>query len=106
MQLKHLTLICVAILLVLAFSTSASATPPEATANLTPEAPAQTEMQAASSPDMSQPAESVTGDLSKSAETPMKTPEGEDGLLKEFITPNIADFETARESDMLSSVSF
>lgn len=106
MQQKHLTLICVAILLVLAFSTSASASPAEATANLAPGAPAQTEMQAASSPDLSQPGESVMGEHSKAVEKPMKSPEGEDGILKEFITPNIADFETARESDMQSSVSF
>jgi hypothetical protein len=66
----------------------------------------QTETQVTLSQDSMQQSETGSVEVGKALETPMKTPEGEDGTLKEFITPNISDFETARESDMQSSVSF
>ena len=53
-----------------------------------------------------QPAESTTGELGKETEKPMMAPES--GLLdmEHLITPNVSDFESARESDRQSSVSF
>ncbi len=52
--------------------------------------------------------ETMTGELSKGTERPMRAPEvSEGGLdLKHLIVPDRADFENARESDMMSSVSF
>ena len=53
-----------------------------------------------------QPAESTTGELAKKTEKPMMVPEGEGSLSMELITPNLSDFESARESDRQSAVSF
>jgi hypothetical protein len=52
--------------------------------------------------------ETMTGELSKGTERPMRAPElSEGGLdMKHLIVPDRGDFENARESDMLSSVSF
>ena len=54
-----------------------------------------------------QPSESTTGELATTSEKPMMVPESEGSLsLEPLITPNVSDFESARESDRQSAVSF
>lgn len=54
-----------------------------------------------------QPGESTTGELATKTQKPMMAPEGEGSLsMEQFITPDLSDFESARESDSLSAVSF
>jgi hypothetical protein len=54
-----------------------------------------------------QPGESTTGELTATSEKPMKVPEGEESFrLEKLLTPNVSDFESARELDSQSSVSF
>ena len=53
-----------------------------------------------------QPSESTTGELATKTEKPMTVPESEGSLSMELITPNVSDFESARESDRQSAMSF
>ena len=54
-----------------------------------------------------QPSESTTGELATKTEKPMTVPESEGSLsLEPLITPNVSDFESARESDRQSAMSF
>ena len=54
-----------------------------------------------------QSSESMTRELSAPTEKPMMTPESDGSLhMDQLITPSITDFETARESDRQSAVSF
>jgi hypothetical protein len=67
----------------------------------------QTEMQkAAPSPGMPQRGESMTGELGKATEMPMKAPEGGEGISAPLITPTFSDFLEARESDLQSALGF
>jgi hypothetical protein len=52
--------------------------------------------------------DTMTGELSKATEKPMRAPEGGDGGfdLKNLSTPTVADYDSAVESDSLSSTAF
>jgi hypothetical protein len=54
------------------------------------------------------PVETMTGELSKTTERPMRAPElSEGGLdMRHLLVPDHTDFENALESDRLSAVSF
>ena len=54
-----------------------------------------------------QPSESTTGELATKTEKPMTVPDSEGSpSTEQLITPNLSDFENARESDRQSAVSF
>jgi hypothetical protein len=68
----------------------------------------QTERQkVAPSPGTPQRSESMTGELGKTTETPMKAPEGGEGIsMQPLLTPTVSDFLDARESDLQSALGF